>query len=317
MSKTEDAIFSQLYAISVSDAVKQKNGLDYLPWARAWKLLKEIDPEATYEYHQFEDQSFFLFIEGTGSFVKVSVTTGGLTHTAVLPLLDFRSKPLLSQPKSDQVNRGLQRALTKAIGMHGLGLPLYEGEDLEDLESDTVTKESTKRSGKKRRSTESEDEEEKPTRSSKKRSKKEDVEEDEKPARRSSKRKPKSEDEEEEKPKRRSSKRSKPSDDEEEPRPSKKRSSKKRSSEPMDEEVEETPAKSKKRSGKKAAKKTSNAPWEDEADEDFLDELADCETEEEVTSLLMKYKKDAKNATQFMKIHMSIAQEAIDNLIED
>ena len=149
---SDKTAFNVLYDIDVHEFIKEKNGFDYLPWARAWKLVKENFPEATYVYHRFgEEQRLFNFIEGYGSEVMVSVTINEQTHTSTLPILSLRNAPVLDFPASDEVNRAIQRCFTKAIGMHGLGLGLYEGEDVPDTDgfkrSGSSKKKSTKKSG--------------------------------------------------------------------------------------------------------------------------------------------------------------------------
>jgi hypothetical protein len=44
-------------------------------------------------------------------------------------VLDARNRPLAA-PDAFQINTSLQRALVKAIALHGLGLYIYSGEDL-------------------------------------------------------------------------------------------------------------------------------------------------------------------------------------------
>ena len=40
--------FTELYNIDVHGKIKQKNGLNYVPWAAAWAELKKIHPDAIY-----------------------------------------------------------------------------------------------------------------------------------------------------------------------------------------------------------------------------------------------------------------------------
>lgn len=44
-------------------------------------------------------------------------------------MLDGRNRPLLT-PSAFDINTSIQRALVKAIALHGLGLYIYAGEDL-------------------------------------------------------------------------------------------------------------------------------------------------------------------------------------------
>ena len=57
---------------------------------------------------------------------------------AQLPVMDNYNKPII-EPNAMQVNTAMQRCLAKAIALHGLGLYIYQGEDLPNLDgSDLV-----------------------------------------------------------------------------------------------------------------------------------------------------------------------------------
>ena len=70
----------------------------------------------------------------TGYFVEVAVTVQGITLSQIHPVLDGRNRPLL-EPTCFDINTSIQRALVKAIALHGLGLYVYAGEDLPEGES--------------------------------------------------------------------------------------------------------------------------------------------------------------------------------------
>jgi hypothetical protein len=70
-----------------------------------------------------------------GYFVEVAVTVEGITHSQIHPVLDNNNRPIAS-PNSFQINTSIQRALVKAIALHGLGLYIYAGEDLPDVEGE-------------------------------------------------------------------------------------------------------------------------------------------------------------------------------------
>lgn len=49
----------------------------------------------------------------------------------MLPIMDFKNKPVPSDAVTClDANKSIQRSLTKACARHGLGLYVYEGEDL-------------------------------------------------------------------------------------------------------------------------------------------------------------------------------------------
>jgi hypothetical protein len=54
------------------------------------------------------------------------------------PVLDNRNKPI-PIPTAFDINTSIQRALVKAIALHGLGLYIYAGEDLPDVPASSKT----------------------------------------------------------------------------------------------------------------------------------------------------------------------------------
>jgi hypothetical protein len=116
--------YLELRKIDVSDKIEKKNGLSYLSWAWSVDTLLQHDPEATWTYGQ--PASF-----GDTVMVFCTVTAFGKSMTAQLPVMDYRNKAV-PNPDAFAVNTAMQRALAKAIALHGLGLSLYVGEDLWD-----------------------------------------------------------------------------------------------------------------------------------------------------------------------------------------
>lgn len=55
----------------------------------------------------------------------------GIEHIEYLPIMDYKNKSIkLEQVTSFDVNKAIQRSLTKAAARHGIGLYIYAGEDL-------------------------------------------------------------------------------------------------------------------------------------------------------------------------------------------
>lgn len=126
-------VFSKLNKINVNEKVESKNGLTYLSWAWAWAEVKKAYPESNYFIYENED-GWNYHHDGKTAWVKVSITIEGLEHIEYLPVLDFKNKSIgLDKLTSFNVNTAIQRALTKAIARHGLGLYIYAGEDLPDI----------------------------------------------------------------------------------------------------------------------------------------------------------------------------------------
>ena len=130
--------FEELNSIDVSDKTEKKNGLTYLSWAWSWSEVKKRHPEATYTIYENE-QGWNYHTDGRTGWVKTGVTINGIEHIEYLPIMDFKNKSIkLEQITSFDVNKAIQRSLTKAVARHGLGLYIYAGEDLpEDAEPKT------------------------------------------------------------------------------------------------------------------------------------------------------------------------------------
>ena len=127
-----DNYFSDLNKVDVSKHVEKKGGFSYLSWAYAVGELKKRYPAATWEIKRFDGLPYQK--TELGYFVEACVTVEGVTHCQIHPVLDNRNKPLAS-PTVFDINTSNQRALVKAIALHGLGLYIYAGEDLPEKEA--------------------------------------------------------------------------------------------------------------------------------------------------------------------------------------
>lgn len=160
----EKQVFEQLYKINVNDKVDKKNGLTYLSWAWAWAEFVKVCPNAHYEIKMFDGKPW-LYDDKLGYMVFTSVTVGDDTKDMWLPVMDPANKAMKDHPYkyiatkwewSDQerkkvpvpvekqvepasmfdINKTIMRCLTKNIGMFGLGLYIYAGEDLPEKTDD-------------------------------------------------------------------------------------------------------------------------------------------------------------------------------------
>lgn len=127
-----------LLSINVNEHTERKNGLTYLSWAWAWAEVLKVDPEATWDVIE-HDGLPVRFLPDRTAMVKVAVTIKGMTKTCWLPVMNHRNQAI-EQPNAFQVNTAVMRCLAKAIGMHGLGLYIYAGEDLPEDGADAPTK---------------------------------------------------------------------------------------------------------------------------------------------------------------------------------
>ncbi|MEY8514510.1 Sak single strand annealing protein [Lactococcus taiwanensis] len=135
MRDKETSVFETLNAVNVNENKKKKNNLDYLSWAWAWAELHKLYPDATSKVYE-TDQGINYWNDGKTAWVKVGVTVDGLEHIEYLPIMDFKNKSIpINNVTSTDVNKAIQRGLTKAIARHGLGLYIYAGEDIPEEET--------------------------------------------------------------------------------------------------------------------------------------------------------------------------------------
>ena len=135
-TKKTKTTFETLYALDVSDKTEKKGSLTYLSWACAWAEAKKLCPDVNYTVYENEAYpGLNYFHDGKTAWVKVGVTINEIEHINYLPVMDYRNKSIGADSlTSFDVNTAIQRCLTKALAMHGLGLYIYEGEDLPRIE---------------------------------------------------------------------------------------------------------------------------------------------------------------------------------------
>ena len=132
------SVFAVLNAVNVNEHTEKKNGLTYLSWAWAWQEVKKRFPDAQYTIYERPDCVNY-WTDGRTCWVKTGVTINGLEHIEELPVMDYRNASIpLEKLTSTDVNKAIQRSLTKACARHGLGLYIYAGEDLPEIEKPPV-----------------------------------------------------------------------------------------------------------------------------------------------------------------------------------
>lgn len=130
--------FAVLNKINCNEHTEKKNELTYLSWAWAWQIVKQNFPDSFYTIYE-DANGIPYFTDGKTCWVKTGVTIQGLEHIEYLPIMDFRNQAIpLDNVTSTDMNKAIQRSLTKACARHGLGLYIYAGEDLPDVEVQPV-----------------------------------------------------------------------------------------------------------------------------------------------------------------------------------
>lgn len=126
----KQSVFNNLNSVNCNEHTEKKNGLTYLSWAWAWAEVKKRYPTANYTIYE-NAEGLNYFTDGRTCWVKTGVTIEGLEHIEYLPVMDYRNASIpLEKVTSFDVNKAIQRSLTKAAARHGLGLYIYAGEDL-------------------------------------------------------------------------------------------------------------------------------------------------------------------------------------------
>lgn len=148
--------FNKLFQLDVNEHVEKKNNLSYLTWAWAWAEVKKIYPDASYTIKTFENGLPYVYDPNTGYMVFTTVTIEGLTHEMWLPVMDGANKAMKAEaytyttkygekdvePASMfDINKTIMRCLVKNLAMFGLGLYIYAGEDLPEVEPEKITAE--------------------------------------------------------------------------------------------------------------------------------------------------------------------------------
>ena len=145
----KDSVFGTLAAVNCNEHIEKKNNgkveLSYLSWAWAWHYIKSRYPNAYYTIYERQDGVPY-WTDGRTAWVKTGVTIEGMEHIEYLPIMDYRNVSIpLEKITSMDMNKAIQRSLTKAAARHGLGLYIYAGEDipLSEAEAKELEKEQT------------------------------------------------------------------------------------------------------------------------------------------------------------------------------
>lgn len=130
----EKTVFQTLNEYDITEHLKNKNNIIYLPWSKAWTIIKTLYPDSvikTWENEDFDGDERRYFTDGKTAWVKVSITIDGHTETECLAVMDLRNKSIpLDSITSADVEKSIKRCFVKCAALHGLGLSLWTGEEL-------------------------------------------------------------------------------------------------------------------------------------------------------------------------------------------
>lgn len=134
-TQSEKSVFQTLNEYDISEHLKKKDKIIYLPWSKAWMILKTLYPDSKVEVIEnagFDsDDVIRYFTDGKTAWVKVAITIKGHTETESLAIMDFRNKSIpVANITSADVEKSIKRCMVKCAALHGLGLSLWTGEEL-------------------------------------------------------------------------------------------------------------------------------------------------------------------------------------------
>ena len=150
-------MFNALSNLDLSDKCEKRESLTYVSWSNAWSEFKSAYPSATYRILKNESGLPYFSDPNLGIMVFTEVTVDDVTHQMWLPVMDSKNKAMKLQPYSYQVwdsykksyvdktvqaasmfdiNKTLMRCLVKNLAMFGLGLYIFQGDDLPEKSTD-------------------------------------------------------------------------------------------------------------------------------------------------------------------------------------
>lgn len=174
VSETNDKLFSELNSIDCSSKVEDRQGLKYLSWAWAWTEFKKRCPDAVYRIVMFDGKPYdydtnlgymvMTEITANGQTLPMWLPVMDSTNNAMRDCqYDYKVKnknyqyatfnkdkgyavdkygkrqdeyvtKTVAKASMFDVNKTIMRCLTKNIAMFGLGLYIYAGEDLPEID---------------------------------------------------------------------------------------------------------------------------------------------------------------------------------------
>ena len=153
-------MFNALKNLDLSNKCEKRDQLTYLSWANAWSEFKSAYPSATYRILKNENGLPYFSDPDLGIMVFTEVIVDDVIHQMWLPVMDSKNKAMKLTPYTYQVwdnykkafvektvqaasmfdiNKTLMRCLVKNLAMFGLGLYIFQGDDLPEKSTDDTT----------------------------------------------------------------------------------------------------------------------------------------------------------------------------------
>jgi hypothetical protein len=127
-------IWTTLSKINVNENIEKKGNLSYLSWTWAWSKLMEHFPDS---YYHFEDRKLENGTVEVTCILSIHKGDQSVSRHMWLPVMDHKNNSIIN-PSSRMISDAKMRCLVKAIGIMGLGLYVYAGEDLPAAEKERM-----------------------------------------------------------------------------------------------------------------------------------------------------------------------------------
>lgn len=136
------SVFQTLSEIDVRPFVKSiGNGQDFIPWAVCVREVSKVYPSLSWDFTRFDGLPYLP--TPTGFYVECEVVIEGISRKQMRPVYTFGNRANM-EPTAGDIDKAQQRALAKAIALHGFGLELWAGEDFETTEARVEAQEDKK-----------------------------------------------------------------------------------------------------------------------------------------------------------------------------
>ena len=153
-------MFNALKNLDLSNKCEKRDTLTYMSWSNAWSEFKSAYPSATYRILKNENGLPYFSDPNLGIMVFTEVTVDDVIHQMWLPVMDSKNKAMKLEPYTYSVwnnfkkafeektvqaasmfdiNKTLMRCLVKNLAMFGLGLYIFQGDDLPEKSADDTT----------------------------------------------------------------------------------------------------------------------------------------------------------------------------------
>lgn len=139
LTTEKKSVFETLNKIKVK--TEKKGRFNYTPWTIAWEEVKKKYPNSIFKVYEREivkdgvlystGMPVFKVNDNAGAFVKVGVIIEDIEYIEFYPITDHYNKSIpYERITTMDINTAIKRALVKAIAYSGLGLYVFEGEEL-------------------------------------------------------------------------------------------------------------------------------------------------------------------------------------------